>query len=354
MKHFEASKNLAEAFKFRGLTQHAGKRSVRLFAHGDRKIALVFDLDVSRKMLTSKAFAGFDYFKDGMDRSIAMGENLGFIKAFYDSTLLFKEGAEHHGLKKTFHQQLEVLGGELRAAQPVILAYFRKRKAIFSSALDFSNAMVRLCAALIIARLTSIPLRRVLRALSLRRNVFFYFFHPSRQNATNDALTVLYGRSSPPERGASEWPEHLLAQSLIVMGIDPLVASVCASVVDGQTDNFAAGAYRYCATSFVSRICTTPVSIEGTEYHPGDVCYVSLLPARDEALKTCPETAASTKSLAFGIGTHACIGKHLSLIVLEIAGTIYQDVFGQGFSEPTEIAPDGAFLAFRNSHRQAG
>jgi len=354
MKHFEASKNLAQAFKFRGLTQHAGKRSVKLFAHGDHKVALVFDLDVSREMLTSKAFTCFDYFKTGMERSIATGGDLGLIKVFYDSTMLFKEGAEHHGLKRTFHQQLEILGGELRTAEPQMLAYFRKRKANYSSAFDFSNAMVRLCAGLMIARLTSIPLRRVLRALSLRRNVFYYFFHPSRQNATNDALTFLYGRSSPPQHGTSEWPAHLLAQSLIVMGIDPLVASVCASVVDGRTDNFAAGAYRYCATSFVSRLCTSPVSIGGTEFCPGDVCYVSLLPAEDEGVKSFPESSGSKNSLAFGIGTHACIGKHLSLVVLEIAETIYRDTFSQGFSEHTEIAPDGAFLAFRNSPCQAG
>jgi len=344
MQHFAASKNLVEAFKFRSLTRHAGKRSVSVSACGDHQVAFVFDTKVSREMLTSKAFVGFNYFESAMAPAIAAGERFHFIESFYNSTLLFKEGAEHHELKRSFHRTLETLCEELRAAQPSILAYFRKRSGRIVSAFDFSNALVRICAGLLIARLTAIPMKRVLRALALRRNVFFYFYHPSRQRATNDALSHLYGRSPPAEPGTSEWAEHLLAQSLIVMGIDPMVGSICASVVDGQDERFAAGASRYSATSFVSRICTHPTAIAGTEYRPGDVCYIALVPAEDEVAKTY---AGSSSSLAFGIGVHACIGKHLSLVVLEIAEAVFRDAFSQGFAEPTEIAPDGAFLAFR-------
>jgi hypothetical protein len=348
MKHFEASKALAEAYKFRTLTHHAGERASRVFYQGDRKVVLVFDTEVSRALLTSKSFAGFDYFREGIEHSVAHGVDLRQIQAFYDASMLFKEGAAHHDLKRAFHRMLEDLCVELDDWRPRFLAYFRKRRMGIDNALDFSNALVRLVAGLMVARLTSIPLKQVWRALALRRNIFYFIYHPSRQQATNDALRRLFGDAAPPEPGTHAWHARLLAQSLIVMGIDPLIGAICANLVDGQAEGFDVGTYRYCPTSFVSRVCIHPVSLEGIDYSPRDVCYAALLPAVDDENGNCPGAVANSASLAFGVGMHTCIGKHVSLVVLDLAETIYREVIGDGLGGRTEIAPDGAFLAFRN------
>ncbi len=344
----EVVKIIDQAFKNRTLTSHGASRSIKVLPYGAHRAMLVFDLSASRKILTSKAFNGLNYFKPGVARLSAAGTPMAHIGQFYDETILFKEGEEHHSIKAAFNRILSRTIAELQAAKPQILRYFRKRKSAMSSPLVFSDAFVRLCFGLVIARLTSTPLRTVFRSLGVRRNVFFSYFHPPRQISANEALATLYAAASPPEKGAHGWNEHLLAQSLIIMGIDPMVGSICASIVDGRTDGLAAGVYRYCPTSFVSRICVEPVAIGDIEFEPGDVCYVSLMPASDETAHACPAENERNASLAFGVGVHACIGKHLSLAVLQMADEILDTVFSHGFDTMPTTEPDGAFLSFRD------
>jgi hypothetical protein len=127
-----------------------------------------------------------------------------------------------------------------------------------------------------------------------------------------------------------------------------MVGSICASIVEERTEDLAAGAYRYCPTSFVSRICTQPTAIGDVEFKPGDICYVSLMPASDETGDSCPEENGRSPSLAFGLGIHTCIGKHLSLAVLAIAQDILHEVFSEGFEKTSMLAPEGTFLAFKD------
>lgn len=309
---------------------------------------LVFDLPISRQILTSKAFNGANYFRPGMERLNASGTPLEWLENFYDETVLFKEGEEHHALKAAFNRILTQACSDLEASRSRILKHFQKRRKSISSPLDFSEQLVRLCFGLVITRLTSIDMRTIYRSLSLRRNVFFSHFHPHRQTATNDALANFYKSTPPPEKGEPGWHEHLLAQSLLIMGIDPMIGTICASIVDGHADELAAGVFRYCPTAFVYRICIQPVSIGNVEFTPGDVCYVSLLPATDEKEKSCPEEETRNSSLAFGIGVHTCIGKHLSLSVLSIAQEVLQQEFSQGFGKVSVLAPEGTFLAFHD------
>lgn len=344
----EVVKTIDNAFKTRSLTNHSASRSIKILPYGSQRAMLVFDLSASRKILTSKAFNGLNYFKPGLERLGAAGTPLEMIGNFYDETVLFKEGEDHHALKAAFNRLLVQAIADLQASKPRILNYFRKHKARFASPLDFSDAVVRLCFGLIIARLTSISLRTIYRSLSVRRNVFYSYFHPPRQISANQALVILYGASPPPGKGTPGWHEHLLAQSLIIMGIDPMVGSICASIVEERTEDLAAGAYRYCPTSFVSRICTQPTAIGDVEFKPGDICYVSLMPASDETGDSCPEENGRSSSLAFGLGIHTCIGKHLSLAVLAIAQDILHEVFSEGFEKTSMLAPEGTFLAFKD------
>lgn len=341
-------KTLDEAFKSRTLTHHGANRSVLVFPCRSEQAMLVLDVAISRKILTSTAFAGFNYFKPGIDRLADKGTPAELLAKFYDETVLFKEGEEHRALKSAFGRILAKSCADLEASRPLIHDYFRKRKARISSPLEFSDALVRLCFGLIISRLTTIPLKRVYRSLSLRHNVFFSYFNPPRQLSANEALTRLYGGATPPEKGAADWHAHLLAQSLIIMGIDPTAGTICAGIVEGRTERLSAGVYRYCPTSYVSRICVQPTAIGGIDFQPGDICFVSLVPAEGEAGESCPAENSRNTSLSFGVGVHACIGKHLSLAVLDIAEEVLDNVFSHGFDRTSIIDPDGAFLAFRD------
>lgn len=347
MKHFEASKALAEAYKFRNAARHAGPVSTRAFVQEAGQVVLVFDPDVSRAVLTSKTFVGFNYFREGLTRSAELGDELRLIQAFYEASMLFKEGDEHHALKRAFHRMLETACSEVEARHEQVRAYLCKRRACYGNALEFAQAYVRLVVGGVIATLTGIPLRRVWRALALRQNVFFYIYHPARQRATNGALRHLFGDAPRPDPGSPAGLARLLAESLVVMGVDPLIGTLCASLVDPTPERFDSGVFRYCPTSFVSRVCVQTVALDGIDFAPGDVCYAALLPSA-QAL-ACPEKTRAAASLSFGVGVHACIGKHLSLVMLRQAEAVYQAGFAEGFAGRVEVAADGAFLAFRSA-----
>ncbi len=346
MEHLEIAKILTDTFKNRTLDHHAGKRSVKVMPTSSQQVVLVFDLTVSQEILLSKAFAGFNYFKPSLERLAQTGTPLSLVDRFYDESVLFMEGEPHHHLKKIFHQRLEKLHAELQVLEPHVRNHIRKHKARILNPLDFSDRVVRLCLALLIARLTSIPLKRVLRTLAMRRNVFFHYFHSSRQKSTNAALAYLYADSKPPALGTLDWCDHLLAQSLMLMGYDPMVSSICASIVERESKEFAADVYRNNPVSYISRRCVQSTSIRDIAFNRGDICYIALLPASDEL--TGPENKIRLPNLAFGTGIHACIGKQLSLAVLAIAEKILLDNFSDGFPQTSILAPDGAFLSFRN------
>jgi len=339
-------KTLDKGFNKRVLTEHASDCPVKVISCDNHQEVLVFDVSISRKILTSKAFSSINYFKPGIEHLAKEGESINLISNFYEQSILFKEGKAHDEVKKAFHYLLEDLSDGLQNNKPLIMKYFDKRKKRISSPLIFTNTLIQLCAGLMISKLTSIPLKRVFHALSLRRNVFFSHFHASRHLASNDAFAYLYGASNPPEEYTHEGHKHLLAQSLIIMGIDPLVGEICANIVEGNTENFIGGVDRHCPTSFVSRLCVQPYSIADLEFNPGDICYTSLLPGKNEG---CPSGSNNSSSLAFGVGVHTCIGKRLSLVILGIAQEVMHNCFREGFSGQSVISPDGAFLAFRDT-----
>ena len=334
------TKSLAEAFQCRGLTQHAKPHFLERYPRDNNSFYLIFDPVLSKRILASRSFSAFNYFKPGFERFSSKDEPLNWIEGYFDANLLFKEGKSHQADKKTIYRLLETMEQDLKAFQPTIERYFEKRRRHIKSAIEFAHSLTRICFGVLISNLLDIPLRRALRTLSMRQNVWFVYFHPSRQKAMNSALAYLYQGEVPPGENKPEHFEHILAQSLIVMGYDPLVGSICASIAEGRTEDFAAGSYRYCPTSFVSRQCKQTVVIDNVQFAPGDVCFTSLLPASDQHESHAP-------SLAYGAGPHVCVGKSLSLLILAIAQDVYHNSFPKGFEIACTIAPNGAFLDFK-------
>ena len=343
-----------DAFKNRTLTHHLSEDRIKVFLEEKQQNVLVFDTCISKKILKSKAFISFNYFKLGIEHLAAKNKPVQAITDVYLENILFKEGDEAHQIKKSLHLLLEKYCKELKGITPRISSFIHKRKKLIHSPLFFSRMFTRLCMGLIVARLTDIPLKRVYDALALRQNVFFTYFHSSRHLALNDVFNCLYNTSTPAKKDQPNWSKHLLAQHLIVMALDPIIAAICANIVDNSKSPSKKSIYQYCPTSFVVRKCVQSILIDDIRFNPEDVCYVSLLPAAPNLRKdstTCPvsddnQDHANLTSLAFGLGKHTCIGKHLSLTLLDLAEKIVTTVFSDGFENESVIAPDGAFLAF--------
>jgi cytochrome P450 len=339
MKQLDVINHLESVFGRRQLRNHAGQRGVTTYADADLTIWIVKDLSVSRQILTSKSFQSFNYFEDGYRHFTNSNASLDLMRRHFRESPLFLEGEEHRSAKQAFAESLRRQGEELTARAPEIRAYMTERKDGLDSAVDFAHAFVEICLAMVIGNLSCLPLKISLSALRARNNVFYFYFHPKRQQGANEALGILEQSALRADEASATNHELLLCQSILLMAYDPLVATICASIAEGRTRDLAKSAGLYCSTSFVSRVCVEPVSIGTLSLQKGDVCYVSLLPAVDES---------ADNTFPFGAGRHICVGKRISLQILELAEEIIAADFKDGFRKNPILSPDGAFLSFRN------
>ncbi|MGR8922122.1 MAG: hypothetical protein ACU85V_21095 [Gammaproteobacteria bacterium] len=334
MKQLDVVRALSETFVQRGLRQHAGSRGIRSFLQATPPAHVVCDIELGHAILGSGAFEAFDPFEPGYRRLAERGRSLELIEQYFHDAPLCLEGERMRAVKRELGDLLREQGEVLEASVPRIRAWVRRRRPAIDSPLAFATTVVEGAVASVIADLLAIRFEDALAPLRRRRNVFFFHFHRLRHEATNAALELL--RDAAPARVAPA--RMLLAQSLLVMGYDPLVATICASLVDGHEEPFDAGAGRYCPVSAVSRRCVQTITLGGFRFAAGDVCYVALLPGTEEI---------GQAGMPFGSGAHTCVGKRLALHVLRIAEAIHAEVFEGGFRALPVIACDGTFLAFR-------
>jgi hypothetical protein len=287
-------------------------------------------------VLSSRAFQSYDYFREGLERLESAGKPTACLRHFFEHGLLFREGRPHHEDKHVHRKLLDAQCEQLQQHLPRLLEFFEKRSFHITDPLTFSRLFVRLCLGLTIRDLTSAPLAASMRAIRGRENVFYYHFHPARHRRLDAAVAALR-RSIPGDNGTGD-AAWLIALSLLVMGYDPLVATLCAGLSGNDAEPLSSAPARYCATSFVARICVEETAIDGHRCAPGDICYVSLVPARDDA--------EDTTTFPFGLGIHNCVGKRLSVVVLELADAVVSRCFPRGFHARAAPRGDGAFLGF--------
>lgn len=339
MKQLDVIHELDRVFGNRKLRNHAGERGIIKYGDSGSMTAIVLDLSVSKQILLSQSFESFNYFDAGYRQLSRSKYSFDLVRHFFDEGPIFLEGDIHRSAIRTFNALLKDQGDKLGIIASRIRDVMKNRRHRFNTALDFSRLFVEICLGTMISNLLSIPLKVSLRALRARGNVFYFHFHPRRHGIANDALALLDRKIPPAGRSPTTDINRLLCHGLIVMAYDPLVATICANLVEGRGGDFGASTDRYCPTSFVSRNCVKPVNIGGISFAEGDTCYVSLVPAIDEG---------SAGGLPFGAGVHICVGRKVSIQILQLAAQIIDADFKEGFGKKPVVSPDGAFLSFRN------
>lgn len=339
IKSIEVAKALEQTFTDRGISTLKGQRpGIERFPYGENHVFLVLDLALSRQILTMDVFASYNYFREGLERSEKAGRPAANLARFFDEGLLFQEGEQHLSAKYSHRKLLDEQCEQLQRVLPEIVRFFEKRTAWIDDPLTFSRLFVRLCLGITVSALTFAPLTASMRAVRKRENVFYYYFHPLRHQRMDAALVKLNGRGPNGGDRCSE-TAHLLSQSLVVMGYDPLIASICATLADDESSDFTRAPARCCPTSFVSRICIEETIIGGRHFAPGDIFYVSLV--RREADSSIQDT------FPFGLGVHSCVGIRFARVVLSLAGKVVEHCFPGGFRQRAVAYEDGAFLSFK-------
>ena len=136
-----------------------------------------------------------------------------------------------------------------------------------------------------------------------------------------------------------------VAEMFLTMGADPLIGAVVAKVESLTIANTTKNVFHFNPTTFVSRTCTQQTQIADIQFVIGDECYISLLPSEKEASSRAGFSVG--RSLAFAAGPHSCIGKSISLSILQIADEIVELCFPEGFQKRSVPASNNSvFLAF--------
>ena len=351
---FDLVRTLDRATRRRTLYGSNGGCPIKVIGDEEDRAVIVFDTSISSQVLTSKNFRNSNYFKAGLEHLAGAGKSVELIDQFYEDIPLFKEGDEHLRLKKEFKVILEMANHELDDKERIIGDYFRKRKDRIVSPVEFSNKFTRLCSALVIAKLTNFSLLRIMRALDMRCNTFCVHFHPARQLAMNATWEYLYQDRNIPSREETDHVSHLVAQAFIVMGIDPVSGAICANIIEDNKSKFVEHTHRYRPTSFVPRECVAETEIAGVNFMAGDTVYVYLVPTESELTVEGSASGNSRHDIAFGKGVHTCIGKQLSISIINLAEKLVAELYPDGFAQKADIEPDGVFLAFSDSKNACG
>lgn len=162
---------------------------------------------------------------------------------------------------------------------------------------------------------------------SLSVQCVLFSFSSDSHAALERALDELNRDDKGTVRDAARWN---VAESLIVMGVDPTVSAVCGAVTELTGAAISPAPARYAPTSFVSRRSIGSFSNQGHPVSNGDVLYLSLVKPRDAQIDTEETSSVNSRqtspAISFGAGPHMCLGRAFALSVCDVAEDAYQQI----------------------------
>jgi hypothetical protein len=315
-------------------------------AHSGLNFYLVLTTELSRKILLSKSFVSYDYFSKGIEKYISKGEK-SYVGEFFKYSAIFQEGKQHLEQRKNTFRILDELNSQLIEQQDNLYKFIKSRSSKIKNQLDFSTNVTIFCLLFLIKQLLNISNKQVIKSILLRNNVWKPYFDRKKFLNLEKSLSILSPKFLSEFNQDDEQLKLLLSQTFIVMGYDPLVATICASTSKNELPvSFAKDVMHVCPTSYTTRICKEEIVLNGTKFTKGSILTLSLIPTKNEK-KNIAEDSLATKSLSFGLGHHMCIGKKNSFVILNMAEKVWADVKKDIPIKDLTICPDGSFLAYK-------
>ena len=168
--------------------------------------------------------------------------------------------------------------------------------------------------------------KKIIKSIILRQNVWRAYFDSRSFQSLEKSLTILDTKFLSECSKEDERLNILLAQAFIIMGYDPLVATICASTSKHDLPiSFVSDSLRVCPTSYTTRICKQDTLINGVTFKKDSIVTISLVPTKNE-INNITENSLNKNSLAYGMGQHMCIGKMISFVMLGMAEKVWSDV----------------------------
>lgn len=312
----------------------------------DLNFYLVISLELSRQILISKSFISLNYFKAGLEKYFSK-EKKSFVSEFFQYSPIFQEGKQHLIKRKKIFKILEELNSQLIAQEDQLFKFIKSRLFKIKNQLDFSKNVITFCLIFLIKRLLNTSNKKIIKSILLRQSVWRSHFDHKKFLSLEKSLSVLDTKFLSECSQEDDLLKILIAQSFIIMGYDPLVATICASINKKDLPvSFASDSLRVCPTSYTTRICKEDIVLNGTKFKKGSILILSLVPTKSEK-NNIMKNDLKSKSLSFGLGTHMCVGKINSFVILEMAEKVWSDVKKDIPIQNLSICPDGAFLNYK-------
>ena len=336
MYDLKAVANLDKIYKNRGLfSLNENKQHIQYKMSDEQSFHIILNTGLTSKVLKSLQFHTYDFFKVGLEH-FAQKQDVEIVKAFFDANFLFKNGKSHSIDRKEYIRKLNEQINHLKLFAPTLKSHFKRRKQKYSTVLKFAETIVDFVFAYIVANVLKISFLSAFRILRQHQNIFLFYFHPIRHAKLAKSLENLKKISNVNLDNDSM--QLALARNLVVMGRDPLVASICSSLINADK-LLTSAVNRYFPVAETKRVCIEDVDIDGVSFKKGDIVSVNLLPAKDEE---------DFKPMGFGTGVHTCAGKRLAIWVLGLAEEILtQDEYANVvFDINAKAIQEGAFMLY--------
>lgn len=310
------------------------------------RLYLVLNTELSRQILISKSFVSFNYFESGIKKYISKEKS--FVDEFFQFSPIFQEGEQHHVQRKKFFKILNNLNSQIIAQEEEFFKFIKSRVCKIKNQLDFSKDFTRFFLIYILKQLLpDVSNKKIIKSIILRQNVWRTYFDLRSFQSMEKSLTILDTKFLSECTQEDERLNILLAQAFIIMGYDPLVATICASTSKQDLPiSFASDSLHVCPTSYTTRICKQDTSINGVKFKKDSIVTISLVPTKNEINKIT-ENSLNSKSLAYGLGQHMCIGKMNSFVILGVAEKVWSDIKKDIPIQNLSICSDGSFLSYK-------
>lgn len=300
------AQELHRIFHYRHIEHIKTEEFLTIIENNHKTYVQVYDTNLTRNLLESKKLFAFNYYHAGMQRlKKNCNENISELENFWETSLLFINEQPHKELKLQLKKEISSLENYLLANKTNAFNYLDKFKTISDCPIGLSVNITNIIGAYLISAVTKICFEKTLNFILMREPVFYSYFHTPKQLAMGKNLTNFFSQHHLNQLDPAK---KILIQTIILMGLDPIVGMLCTKQLTGISHYL-----EIPIVSYITRVSKDEITVLGHNFKPGTIFNLSLVP------NMIQYETKNYESINFGFGTHKCLGIQLTKIIIDLA-----------------------------------
>lgn len=330
----KTAQELHRIYHYRHINYIDIKEVLTVIQSNDKTYAQVYDTNLTKNLLESKKLSAFNYYEAGMERlKNKSNEDLSELENFWNTSLLFINGQPHKELKLRLKNQITLLENYLLENKADILNHLHKYITISNCPIQLSIDITNIISSYLISNVSGVSFKESLEFILIREPVFYNYFHTKKQFTMGRNLNQFFKKN---DLNGLDPIKKILLETIIFMGIDPIVGMICTNQLTGVSSYFDAP-----IVSYITRISTNRIEVLGHDFKPGTIFNLSLVP------NIIQYEAQNYEGINFGFSTHKCLGIQLTKIIVDLALDFLKENPAKKINENEfQVTSDGTFLKF--------